>query len=75
MRNKYHKFVDFDEEKVVVWDDTMKIYVVKFKRDVKLRKNKRILWATKVDGSKTLKGIFCVDQSTHIANLGLDSWI
>lgn len=32
------------EEKIVVWDDIMKIFVVKFKRDVKLRTswNKRI---------------------------------
>ena len=43
MRNKYTNLVD-TEEKVVVWDDTMKIFVVKFKRDVKLRNswNKRI---------------------------------
>ena len=43
MRNKYINLVD-TEEKIVVWDDTMKIFVVKFKRDVKLRTswNKRI---------------------------------
>ena len=40
---KYINLVD-TEEKVVIWDDTMKIFVVKFKQDVKLHTfyNKRI---------------------------------
>ena len=35
MQIKYINLVD-TEEKVVVWDDTMNIFVVKFKGDVKL---------------------------------------
>ena len=38
MRNNYINLVD-TEEKVVVWDDTMKIFVVKFKLD-EIYKNK-----------------------------------
>jgi len=34
---KYHKIIDdTDNEKIVVWDNTMKIYVIKYRSDVKL---------------------------------------